>query len=189
LLTNYNRHMNGLRKREEAFSVWKDDEIPALADASNLDYFRGNYQKELPLIKRMQMLDINTFMLEACLMRADQTSMIHSLEVRLPFLDHRLVEYLMTLSPKVYFEAEQKKILLYKTLSQKIPDQVLSQPKRGFGFQHLSELFGTRFQDLMQGGELEKLDCIHKNTDWESVSVRTKFIFAQLELWCRRFSI
>ncbi|MGB7394936.1 MAG: asparagine synthase (glutamine-hydrolyzing), partial [Pricia sp.] len=42
LLTNYNRHMNGLRKREEAFSVWKDDEIPALADASNLDYFRGN---------------------------------------------------------------------------------------------------------------------------------------------------
>jgi len=189
ILHYYNQNMTGIHDQTMLFSILKDSSLINNIRSSSLGYFKKNYKSGLPLIKRIQSLDINTFLLEACLMRADQTSMIHSLEVRLPFLDHELMEYVFSLHPSVYFEEFKKKILLEKKLKSHIPAHILKQPKRGFGFQQLNALFGSQFEQTMRGGELEKLNIIKTDINWSEISVRIKFHLVMLELWFKRFAI
>src|SRR5215475_2869473 len=49
--------------------------------------------RELPTLARMSYVDLNTWMPDALLVKADRMSMAHSLEIRVPFLDHKLVEF------------------------------------------------------------------------------------------------
>jgi len=70
------------------------------------------------------------------LMKSDKVSMSSSLELRCPFLDHHLVEYLFSLNGKqkvgVLNGKQQSKILLKEYLYKKIPDQLVFRKKLGF---------------------------------------------------------
>jgi asparagine synthase (glutamine-hydrolysing) len=86
---------------------------------------------ERPL-KAFQYLDICTFMGELVLTKMDRASMAHSLEVRVPFLDHELVEFMLSLDQKVYFRPEETKFLLYANIRHSLPEAILQRPKQGF---------------------------------------------------------
>jgi len=189
LISLYNNGMNGVRNRGQLESTLTRKRIAAAATDRNYKYFKDHLPANTSVVKALQILDINTFMLEACLMRADQTSMIHSLEVRLPFLDHRLVEYMIGLDEKSYISSKEKKPLLGRALKAEIPAHILDQPKRGFGFQQLDTLFNEDFKATMQSGELVKSGFIDKNVNWDRTTDRIKFHLASLELWAQRFGI
>jgi asparagine synthase (glutamine-hydrolysing) len=73
-----------------------------------------------------------TYMQDLLLRDTDQMSMAHALEVRVPLLDHELVEYVMGL-PDAYKESRSRpKRLLVAALGDRLPPEVLSQPKHGF---------------------------------------------------------
>ena len=58
--------------------------------------------------------------------------MRHSLEVRIPLLDYRIVEFALNLDPALKIKGKEQKYLLKKLLSQYLPEHLWNRPKRGF---------------------------------------------------------
>lgn len=73
-----------------------------------------------------------TYMHDVLLRDTDQMSMAHALEVRVPLLDHVLVEYLMGLPDSHKISNGKPKPLLVESLEGLLPDEIVSRPKRGF---------------------------------------------------------
>ena len=66
------------------------------------------------------------------LCKVDRASMAHGLEVRVPFLDHRIIELLATISMKVKLKGYSRKHILRKTFGKRLPKTLLSVKKKGF---------------------------------------------------------
>jgi asparagine synthase (glutamine-hydrolysing) len=62
----------------------------------------------------------------------DRMSMHHALEVRVPFLDHPLMEFCATIPPEMKMKWFSKKYLLKKAVKNMLPDEVISHRKQGF---------------------------------------------------------
>ncbi len=73
-----------------------------------------------------------TYMHDVLLRDTDQMSMAHALEVRVPLLDHKLVEYLMGLPDERKISNGTPKRLLVESLGRLLPDEIVHRPKRGF---------------------------------------------------------
>lgn len=76
--------------------------------------------------------DIKTYLPEDILALTDRLSMHHSLEVRVPFLDHKLLEFCATIPPQMKIRWLQKKYLLKKGVSDLLPRAVIRHRKQGF---------------------------------------------------------
>ena len=97
------------------------------------DWFYRHYvNQELSPLKNFQIMDIKTFMGELVLTKIDRSSMANSLEVRVPFLDHELVEYIFSLNEKAYYSPDVAKYPLYENIKQSLPDVILYRKKQGF---------------------------------------------------------
>lgn len=77
-------------------------------------------------------VDIKTWLVDDILVKADRTSMAHSLEVRCPLLDHRVVEFAARLPADMKLRGFRKKHLLKVSQESRVPDWVLQRPKQGF---------------------------------------------------------
>lgn len=95
-------------------------------------FYRQHFKPELTHVKRFQYLDIKTFMGELVLTKIDRASMANSLEVRVPYLDHELVEFMFSLPESIYIHKNYKKYLLYKNIEKNLPDTILKREKQGF---------------------------------------------------------
>jgi asparagine synthase (glutamine-hydrolysing) len=101
---------------------------------SPLDITRPYFDKvrDLDDISQMQYLDFKTWLSGDILTKADRMTMAHSLELRVPFLDHKLVEFAATI-PHHYKIAEgMTKYVLRKASEDWLPPAVTTRPKRGF---------------------------------------------------------
>jgi asparagine synthase (glutamine-hydrolysing) len=66
------------------------------------------------------------------LVKVDRMSMANSLEVRVPFLDHKLVEFVAELPIRQRYSRHRLKWLLREAMRGKLPDDILDRPKHGF---------------------------------------------------------
>jgi asparagine synthase (glutamine-hydrolysing) len=76
--------------------------------------------------------DQRYFLPDDILNKADRMSMAHSLEVRPPFLDHRIVEFAASLPSSLKIRGSRQKVLLKELMRDKLPPSVLSRKKVGF---------------------------------------------------------
>ena len=76
--------------------------------------------------------DQRYFLPDDILNKADRMSMAHSLEVRPPFLDHRIVEFAATLPASLKIRGSRQKVLLKELMRDKLPPSVLQRKKVGF---------------------------------------------------------
>jgi len=76
--------------------------------------------------------DQRYFLPDDILNKADRMSMAHSLEVRPPFLDHRIVEFAATLPASLKIRGSRQKVLLRELMKDKLPASVLRRKKVGF---------------------------------------------------------
>lgn len=79
-------------------------------------------------LKGIQYLDIFTYLSEDLLVKADRAGMASSLEIRVPYLDHRLIEFAWSLPSRLLFQKRMLKSLMKNDL----PFEVLNRPKKGF---------------------------------------------------------
>jgi len=100
-------------------------------ESDELWFFKQNIHSDLNGVKRLQWLDTHTFLPEEVLTKVDRASMANSLEVRSPFLDHRIFEWSFSLSDKVYFNGN-KKLLIKKLLQDHVPTSIINKKKQGF---------------------------------------------------------
>jgi asparagine synthase (glutamine-hydrolysing) len=84
-----------------------------------------------PLLQQ-QYVDVNTYLVDNILTKVDRMSMATSLEVRVPFLDHRMVEFALNLPPHLKLHQGQTKWLLRRALAGRLPQAILDKPKEGF---------------------------------------------------------
>lgn len=80
----------------------------------------------------IQLNDITNYLAENILKKVDTASMLNSLEVRVPFLDHELVGLVLSLEQKYKIRNFKTKWLLKKIASQYLPEKIVHRPKRGF---------------------------------------------------------
>ncbi|HAE39656.1 MAG TPA: asparagine synthase (glutamine-hydrolyzing) [Candidatus Riflebacteria bacterium] len=97
--------------------------------------FAGLFEnaRALPMLQQQAVVDLQTWLADDILYKADQASMAHTLEIRAPFLDYRLVEAAFAIPEKHKFTARNTKTLLRQKLSPILPADVLKRKKEGFG--------------------------------------------------------
>lgn len=76
-------------------------------------------------------LEINTYMQNILLRDADQMSMAVALEVRVPFLDYKLTEFVLSVNDEFKYPSSPKKLLI-DSLNGLLPDEIINRPKMGF---------------------------------------------------------
>lgn len=82
---------------------------------------------------RMTYLELKLRLPELLLMRVDKMTMATSVEARVPFLDHQLVEYAMRVPVDLKIKGASGKHILKRALEKVLPSDLLHRPKRGFG--------------------------------------------------------
>ena len=83
-------------------------------------------------LKSFLHFDQRHFLPDDILAKVDRISMAHSLEVRPPFLDHRLVEFAASLPASLQMQGARQKVILRHLMKGKLPDSILQRKKVGF---------------------------------------------------------
>lgn len=84
-------------------------------------------------VAAMQYWDLSGYLPDDVLTKVDRASMAVALEVRVPLLDHRVVEYALSLPRDIHLEGGVTKRLLRAAAAQYLPPDLLARPKSGFG--------------------------------------------------------
>jgi len=103
---------------------------PAQAYRGSLAYFQTP-NGQSTLLDRLLYADVKTYLVEL-LMKQDQMSMAASIESRVPFLDHRLVEFVATLPDEMKLSGWTTKRVLREAMKGVLPESILNRPKMGF---------------------------------------------------------
>lgn len=97
----------------------------------NLDVSTPGFKA--PFLSKVSYLEINTYMQNVLLRDVDQMSMASALEVRVPFLDHQLVEYIYGVPDEHKFPYSPKKLLV-DSMGDLLPSEIVNREKMGFVF-------------------------------------------------------
>ena len=83
-------------------------------------------------IDRQSRFDLNSYLPDDLLVKVDRASMFHSLEVRVPLLDHRLVEFALSIPSELRMKGGEHKYLLKRVLYRYLDPELFNRPKWGF---------------------------------------------------------
>jgi len=119
--------LRGFFTREERRAIF-----PALPVDDPSWLFRRFYRADLPPAARLLHLDLKTYLPDNNLALVDRASMAHGLEVRVPLLDRRVVEFALGLSDDQLVRPGATKILFRRAISPWLPREILDRPKYGF---------------------------------------------------------
>ena len=89
-------------------------------------------ERNLTSMESQALFDLEYYLQDDLLTKVDRASMHYSLETRVPYLDHRLVELALNLSPDLKFKNGVAKYILKEILYQYLPKKFFDRPKQGF---------------------------------------------------------
>jgi asparagine synthase (glutamine-hydrolysing) len=115
-------------------SIYSPSFLRRLQGYTAVEVLRGHAREasaDHPL-SLVQYLDIKTYLPGDILVKVDRASMAHSLEVRVPLLDHELVEWMAGLPPSMKLHRGESKYVFKKALEPYLSKRVLYRPKMGF---------------------------------------------------------
>lgn len=88
--------------------------------------------RRLNAMEKQAIADIRFYLPGDLLTKVDRASMKYALETRVPYLDHRLVEFALNLSPALKYKNGIQKYILKQVLYQYVPETFFNRPKQGF---------------------------------------------------------
>ena len=113
---------------------WEPAEVMPGVDEPRGILWDRELAKEIPgFIEQMQLVDLVTYLPDDILTKVDRASMAVALEVRVPLLDHRVVEFAWRLPRAAKIHGGTNKWLLRQVLDRHVPKDLIDRPKMGFG--------------------------------------------------------
>jgi asparagine synthase (glutamine-hydrolysing) len=149
-------------------------------------------------LSSLQYYDIKSYLPNDILTKVDRMSMAHSIEARVPLLDHKFVEFAATIPPELKMKGKTTKYIFKRAMEGLLPGEILYRPKRGFAVP-LSRWFrgqlGPFVRDLLlsrtsiergifRKSYIERL--IEMNDRGRAMDLQL-WTLITFELWCRRF--
>lgn len=125
-------HTKPLLFYREFVSHWTNPE-QLVVDGSEAATFFSRCEPNRNFADMMALADVVTYLPDDLLVKVDRASMAHSLEVRVPLLDHQLVEFALSLPMNDKQRGGSGKHMLKEIAHRHIPSQILDRPKMGFG--------------------------------------------------------
>jgi asparagine synthase (glutamine-hydrolysing) len=172
------------------------------ADADVIDLYRSYFArtKAQGPLNRLLYVDTKLYLPNDMLVKVDRMTMAHGLEARVPFLDHRLVEYAACVPPKYKMRyLFKKKHLLKKVMVGRVPKAILRRPKAGFNvptarwFRHDLKPF---VMDVLSPSTLQEIGLfdlrfiealLKQHFTREADNSHQIWCLLTLSLWWRRF--
>jgi len=112
------------------------DEIEKLTNSKFSDLYSDEFLKKLPRkltsAEKQAFFDLTNYLKDDLLVKVDRSSMRFGLEVRVPFLDHRLVEYSLNIDPKLKNKEGESKYIIKKIMESYFPKNLIYRQKNGF---------------------------------------------------------
>ncbi|PWT90225.1 MAG: asparagine synthase (glutamine-hydrolyzing) [Blastocatellia bacterium] len=145
------------------------ERLKGLSSLQVVESYLQHIERERPdseFLARMTYLELKLRLPELLLMRVDKITMATSVEARVPFLDHHLVEYAMGLPRSLKVEGTSGKQILKRSLEQILPCDLLYERKRGFGApvrEWFREGLGSWFDDHLMNSSLRRRDLLDYN--------------------------
>jgi asparagine synthase/heparinase II/III-like protein len=165
------------------------------APPERLEFLRRSRQHWLT---SLQALDLNFYLPLDILTKVDRMSMAHSLEARVPLLDHRLVEFAASVPPQLNVRGGTTKYLFRRAIDGLVPPAVLRRPKHGFAVPLERWLRGglasctdeillgdtTRRRGILDPTFVSQVIARHRRGQELDLQLWSMISF---ELWCRVF--
>lgn len=194
----YFRSISGFPSELKA-RVLHEDVRWSLKGYDSLTVLRDYYDKTRTTdpLSRIQYVDIKTYLTDDILVKVDRASMAHSLEVRAPLLDHKLMELAATMPSSVKLRGMNGKYIFKRAVRKLLPQSVLRRKKMGFAvplsqwfrndlkeFAH-SVLFTASGDTLLTGATIKRVWEEHQS----GLRNRSTELWALLmfRLWERQF--
>ena len=152
-------------------------------------------------LAQQQYVDVKTYLVENILTKVDRMSMATSLEVRVPLLDHRLVEFALNLPPRMKIRGRHTKYLMRTAMAERIPSEILAKPKQGFSIPLKHWLRNTLkpiMTDLLSEETVSRRGYFNAKAvlRWQQEHVRGQrnhshrlWALMVFELWCRQMQL
>jgi asparagine synthase (glutamine-hydrolysing) len=149
-------------------------------------------------LNRMLYVDSKTWLPDDLLVKADKITMANSVELRVPLLDHVILEYAATLPPALKVHGTETKYLLKKTFENIVPQEILERKKTGFPVPYErwlnNEMRGYTSEILLDESTLrrgyfkrEAVERLIGDNGASSGYSKEVFSLLVLELWHRTF--
>src|SRR5437870_5232854 len=201
---------NRLKRYQNVFSLASPETIDGLFRENVLPERRGHelveyWQALLPQMEHtdelggFQLLELRSSLPDELLMYADKLSMAHSLEVRVPYLDRTVVEYVQRLGASFKVRNGSRKWLHRQVCRSYLPPRILQRKKRGFAVNVVDEWFhsslngelpellldkGSLMFELLKPEPVQKLLEAHRSRRQDNHKLL--FSLVMLEQWLRR---
>lgn len=162
------------------------------------DVLQGRIPKHPDLLQRATRMDFGNYLAEDILVKVDRASMLNSLEVRAPLLDHRLIEFAFGKVPSHLKATEtEKKILLKRLTSRLLPPEFDRQRKQGFAIPLAEWLKGGPFRALFNEVlrdphcifDARTVDGLLRGQDRGRNNGERLFALVLFELWRREYRV
>ncbi|RKY77064.1 asparagine synthase (glutamine-hydrolyzing) [candidate division KSB1 bacterium] len=158
-------------------------------------------QADIPdTLNRQEFVDVKTYLVDDILVKVDRMSMATSLETRVPFLDHRLVEYSFAIPSCLKLRRFQTKYILKKAMGDLLPPQILKRGKQGFSIpikNWIRQELRPMLLDVLSYEKLKRqgifnADYVHRliNEHLQGVENHSHRLWALMvfELWDERYA-
>ena len=136
-----------LRQRVYSADFWHRHESDASYAQLEQEYFAAATAPKASSLEQFLFADLTLNMPSAMLVRLDRASMAHSLEARVPFLSHKLIDWALTVPTELKLRGTTGKFILRNAIAPWLPKSVLKRPKQGFQMP-LADWLRGRFGDF-----------------------------------------
>ena len=163
-----------------------------------MDKYNTN-NSHMTFIDRMLYIDSKTWLPDDLLIKADKITMANSVELRVPFLDHKVMEFAANIPSRYKVHGKTTKYMLKKTLSGIIPEELIHRKKAGFPVPYgkwlRNEMYDFSKEILLDDQAIKRgyfnkkvLENMVKENRSGGVYSKEIFSLLVLELWHRRFA-
>jgi len=152
------------------FSYMFRDKYEQTEKLAEFSYLKTHFKYDNDVTNALN-FDISEYLPDCLLTKEDRASMAVSLEVRVPFLDHTLVEFAAKIPTRLKIKRTDKKHILKKAFSDILPRKILYRKKQGFSVPLVhyfrNELKDFANKEIFESGEFDYYDKNHIGNLWQ----------------------